>query len=355
MSAPLAPTPLALTMGEPAGIGTEIALKAYAALSDAPPGDTPVFCLIDDPARVEAAARAMGAKVRVASIEHPRDAAATFADALPVLPLDGGAGPALMHATPGAPSPATAGAVTGSIAQAVALALEGAVSGVVTNPIQKKALADAGWGHPGHTECLGALTADAAMPKGFARGPVMLLAAGGFRVVPVTVHMALRDVPGALSADRIVRVGMVTAQALTRDFGVARPRLALAGLNPHAGEEGAMGEEEREIIAPAIAALRGQGVDAFGPLPADTMFHEAARAGYDAALAMYHDQGLIPIKTVAFDSAVNVTLGLPIVRTSPDHGTALDIAGSGRANPDSLIAALFTAARIAEARAAFAA
>ena len=169
----------------------------------------------------------------------------------------------------------------------------------------------------------------------------------------MTVHLPLRSVPDALSADAVVRAGVVTAQALSRDFGVAAPRLAVAGLNPHAGEEGAMGTEERDVIAPAVAALREQRIDAFGPLPADTMFHEAARGAYDAALAMYHDQGLIPIKTLAFDSAVNVTLGLPIVRTSPDHGTALDIAGRGAANPASLLAAIETAARMADARAAF--
>ena len=347
--------PLAVTMGEPAGVGTEITLKAYTQLASAPPGRAPTFCLIDDPVRVEKIVRLVGADVRVATIEHPRDAESTFARALPVLPLEEGVVPALMHVEPGTPSRATAGAVQGSIAQAVALALAGAVAGVVTNPIQKKVLADAGWGHPGHTEYLGALTADAPMPKGFARGPVMMLVAGGFRVVPVTVHVPLRDVPDTLAADLIVRAGAVTAQALMRDFGVARPRIAVAGLNPHAGEEGAMGTEERDVIAPAVAALREQGIDAVGPLPADTMFHERARAGYSAALTMYHDQGLIPIKTLAFDEAVNVTLGLPIVRTSPDHGTALDIAGRGVAKPDSLIGAIHTAAQMAEARAAFAA
>ena len=351
---PLALPPLAVTMGEPAGVGTEVTLAAYRQLSDAPPGGAPVFCLIDDPARVEAVARDLGAGVRIASIEHPRDAGAVFARALPVLPLEA-APDALRHVTPGSPSTATAGAVTGSIEQAVTLALAGAVSGIVTNPIQKKVLADAGLAHPGHTEYLGALTAEAAMPLGFARGPVMMLAAGAFRVVPVTVHVPLREVPDALSADVIVRTGMVTAQALTRDFGVPHPRLAVAGLNPHAGEAGAMGREEAEVIRPAVEALRQQGVDAIGPLPADTMFHERARAGYAAALAMYHDQGLVPIKTLAFDSAVNVTLGLPVVRTSPDHGTALDIAGRGVARPDSLIGSLFTAAQMAAARATYAA
>ena len=344
--------PLAVTMGEPAGVGTEVTLKAYRRFADLPPGRGPVFFLIDDPVRVEKVVRLVGLDLALATIEHPRDAEAVFPRALPILPLET-APPALLHVEPGSPSGATAAAVMGSIEQAVALALEGAAGGVVTSPIQKKTLADAGWGHPGHTEYLGALTADAPMPKGFVRGPVMMLAAGGLRVVPVTVHLPLRAVPDTLSADMIVRAGIVTSQALVRDFGVRAPRIAVAGLNPHAGEAGAMGTEDAEIVAPAVAALREQRIDAFGPLPADTMFHEAARTGFDAALAMYHDQGLIPIKTLAFDSAVNVTLGLPIVRTSPDHGTALDIAGSGRANPASTIAAIETAARMADARAAF--
>lgn len=340
-------------MGEPAGVGTEITLKAYDQLSALPPGRGPVFCLIDDPARVEKFVRGAGLATGLATIEHPRDAASVFPRALPILPLTDGATDALRHVEPGTPSSATASAVQGSIRQAVSLALAGQVGGVVTNPIQKKVLVDAGWDHPGHTEFLGALTADAPMPKGFVRGPVMMLAAGDFRVVPVTVHLALRAVADALSADAIVRAGVVTAQALMRDFGVRAPRLAVSGLNPHAGEEGAMGTEEHDIIEPAITALREQRIDAVGPMPADTMFHGRARRGYAAALAMYHDQALVPIKTVAFDEAVNVTLGLPIVRTSPDHGTALDIAGKGLANPESLIGAILMAAQMADARAAF--
>lgn len=346
-------------MGEPAGVGTEITLKAYRHFADLPPGRGPVFCLIDDPARVEAVIRDFALDIRVSTIEHPKDAASVFAEALPVLPLSlplaraRGLSEALAHVRAGAPSSATAGVVEASIRQAVDLALDGAVSGVVTNPIQKKVLADAGWGHPGHTEFLGALTAQAPMPKGFVRGPVMMLAAGDFRVVPVTVHLPLRDVADTLSADAIVRAGVVTAQALRRDFGVPSPVIAVSGLNPHAGEDGALGKEERDVIGPAIAALREQRIDAIGPLPADTMFHERARRGYSAALAMYHDQALVPIKTIAFDEAVNITLGLPIVRTSPDHGTALDIAGTGRANADSLIGALSMAAQMADARAGF--
>ena len=348
-----ADAPLAITMGEPAGIGTEVLLKAYDALRGAPPGAAPAFFLIDDPARVEKIVRLIGLDLRLATIEHPRDAGATFARALPILPLTDGVVPALLHVQPGQPSGATAAAVTGSIEQATRLALEGAASGVVTLPIHKKTLADAGFPHPGHTEFLGALTADAALPKGFVRGPVMMLAAGAFRVVPVTVHLPLRAVPDALSADAIVRTGVVVAQGLMRDFGLPAPRLAVAGLNPHAGEGGAMGTEEEAVIEPAIAALQEQRIDARGPYPADTLFHEEARRGYAAALCMYHDQALVPIKTLAFHDAANVTLGLPIIRSSPDHGTAFEIAGRGAANPSSLLSAIHLAARMAAARAAF--
>jgi 4-hydroxythreonine-4-phosphate dehydrogenase len=341
-------------MGEPAGIGTEVALKAYARLAEAPPGAAPTFFLLDDPVRVEKIVRLVGLSLPVATIERPADAGSVFPRALPVMPLEKGPFPALLHVEPGHASPATADAVTASIEQAVRLSLTGEAAGVVTLPIQKKALADAGFPHPGHTEYLGALTADAVLPKGTARGPVMMLAAGSFRVVPVTIHRSLRAVPDALSTAEIVRVGVVAAQSLARDFGIAHPVLAVCGLNPHAGEGGALGTEEAELIAPAIAALREQGIDARGPFPADTMFHEEARAQYHAALAMYHDQGLVPIKTIAFHEAVNVTLGLPIVRTSPDHGTGLDIAGRGAARADSTLAAILLAARMAATRAALA-
>ena len=343
--------PLAITMGEPAGIGTEVLLKAYRQLADMPPGTAPVFFLVDDPARVEKIVRLIGLDLRLATIEAPGDAGAVFQGALPVLPLTHGVSSALLHVQPGAPSGATAEAVTGSIRQAVSLVLEGAAGGVVTLPIHKKVLQDTGFAHPGHTEYLGALTGETGLPKGLVRGPVMMLAAGRFRVVPVTVHLPLRAVPDALSADRIVRAGVVTAQALRRDFGVRQPRLAVTGLNPHAGEGGAMGTEERDVIAPAIEALREQRIDAQGPFPADTLFHEEARSAYDAALCMYHDQALVPIKTLAFHEAANVTLGLPIVRTSPDHGTALEIAGRGVANPASLLSAIGLCARMAARRA----
>lgn len=220
---------------------------------------------------------------------------------------------------------------------------------MTTNPIAKAALYQAGLDVPGHTELIDRLTSDMAAPE--PRGPVMMLAGGGLKVALATIHIPLANVPQALTDDAVARAARVTVRALTHDFGVARPRLAMCGLNPHAGEGGALGREEIERLAPLAARLRAEGLDIIGPLPADTMFHAEARAGYDAALAMYHDQGLIPVKTLDFHGGVNVTLGLPVVRTSPDHGTAFDIAGQGRARPDSLIAALRLAAEIAEARA----
>jgi 4-hydroxythreonine-4-phosphate dehydrogenase len=233
----------------------------------------------------------------------------------------------------------------------VADCLAGRAAAVTTNPIAKKSLYDSGFGFPGHTEFLAHLAQAA---TGEARLPVMMLAGPELRTVPVTIHVPLAKVPGLLSTDLIVATARVVAADLTLRFGIARPRLAIAGLNPHAGEDGAMGEEDRSVIAPAVAILAAEGIAAFGPLPADTMFHPQARATYDAALCMYHDQALIPAKTLAFDKAVNVTLGLPFVRTSPDHGTAFDIAGTGKARADSLIAALKLAARLASGQAALA-
>jgi 4-hydroxythreonine-4-phosphate dehydrogenase len=333
---PVARAPLLLTMGEPAGIGGEIALKAWLRRGEG----IPVFALIDDPERLRALARTFGLDVPMAAIAAPREADAAFARALPVL-----AQTLPAPAIPGKPSAATAAAVIGAIERAARLALAGEAAAIVTNPIQKKPLYEAGFAHPGHTEFLGAL-AELDAP------PAMMLASDELRVVPVTIHRPLAEVPGALSTAEIVRVGRIAAAALSRDFGIARPRLAVAGLNPHAGEAGALGGEDAAVVAPAVAELRRAGVDATGPLAADTMFHAAARARYDAALCMYHDQALIPIKTLAFDRAVNVTLGLPFIRTSPDHGTALDIAGKGVASPESLIAALKLAAAMAAHRAA---
>jgi 4-hydroxythreonine-4-phosphate dehydrogenase len=299
--------------------------------------------VVGDAQALAAAPGATGAQVR--PVVSPEEAARVFPQALPVLDL-----PLKAPVVAGQPSTAAAPAVIQWIETAVGLALSGAVDGVVTAPIAKAPLYEAGFKFPGHTEFLGELTATA--PYDGPRGPVMMLAAGDLKVSLVTVHEPLARVPARLTAARIVEVGLITADALTRDFGVARPRLAVAGLNPHAGEAGSIGREEVEIVAPAVAALRERGVDASGPFPADTMFPAEMRARYDAAVGLYHDQALIPVKMLDFWGGVNVTLGLPIVRTSPDHGTGFDIAGRGIARPDSLIAAVRLAADIARRRAA---
>jgi len=327
--------PLALTMGEPAGVGGEIALKAYAARGQT---DLPPFFIIDDPKRLTALAGDLHLDFEVQVFSSPAEAAAAFATKLPVLDV-GLTGTYV----PGKPAPTSAKAVLGSIDRAVKLALAGEVAGIVTNPIQKSSLYESGFRFQGHTDYIAHLCPGAPTP-------VMMLASDALRVVPVTQHISLAKVPKALTADSIVETGRITAAALTSDFGIDAPRLAIAGLNPHAGESGKLGTEEQHIITPAIATLQAEGINAFGPLSPDTMFHEVARARYDAALCMYHDQALIPIKTIAFDSAVNVTCGLPIVRTSPDHGTALDIAGKGIASPAGLIAAIKMAFAIAARR-----
>lgn len=319
--------PIALTMGDPAGIGGEIAAAAWRDSRDR----LRPFALIGD------TDWAAGFGVPVARIERIGEAASRFGAALPVLDVK-----LAVPAIPGQPDPRNAAAVIGAIGTATRLALAGEAAAVVTCPIAKSVLYQAGFPHPGHTEFLGALTGVAA--------PVMMLACPGLRVVPVTVHVALRQAIETLETAAIVAAGRTLAAALARDFGAAAPRIAVAGLNPHAGEAGAMGDEERTIIAPAIAALRQAGIDAFGPLPPDTMFTPAARAGYDAALCMYHDQALIPLKTIDMENGVNVTLGLPIIRTSPDHGTAFDIAGTGKARPESLVAALHLAGEMAGRR-----
>lgn len=339
--------PLALTMGEPAGIGGEITLQTWLASSPAsPPGNPlgsssiPSFFTIDDPARLNALADTLGLAVPISVIETPADASAVFTKALPVLPMK------LPKASkPGELQPENAQAVLDSIGTAVRLTLKGQAAAVVTNPIHKQVLYDAGFRHPGHTEYLAELA-------GEAQPPVMMLACPGLRVVPVTVHLSLAQAVKALSREAIVHAGTVTAAALRRDFAIDNPRLAVAGLNPHAGEGGALGREEIDIIIPAVDDLRRQGIDITGPAPADSLFHAQARDRYDAVLCMYHDQALIPLKTIDFERGVNITLGLPFVRTSPDHGTALDIAGQGKASPASLIAALCTARQMADARAA---
>jgi len=327
--------PLALTMGEPAGIGGEITLLAWLQRREAA---LPPFFTIDDPSRLERLAAKLGWRVTLRPIGAPEDAVSAFPEALPVLPLS-----LAQPATPGQPDPANAGAVIGAIANAVSLVTSGRAAAIVTNPIQKQALYAAGFRHPGHTEFLAELAGGAT--------PVMMLCCPGLRVVPVTIHLPLRDALAALTVEGIVAAGRIAAAGLTRDFAIARPRLAVAGLNPHAGENGTLGREEIEIIAPAVAALRAAAIDATGPAPADTLFHAAARRRYDAVLCMYHDQALIPLKTIDFKHGVNVTLGLPFIRTSPDHGTALDIAGSGKADPSSLLAALALAGEMAALRA----
>ncbi len=333
MTAIPAPAPLALTMGEPGGVGPEISLAAWRTLR----AGGPVFFLIADPALFEAGS--------IQEIESPGEAAAVFPSALPVMALN-----AKVEAKTGEASPATAPAVIESIERAVAFALSGDASGVVTNPIQKSSLMAAGFKFPGHTEFLADLTAAAALPEGRTRGPVMMLAGPDLKTVPVTIHQSVVSAANFLTAQLIEQTAHVAAEALRHDFGVEKPRIAVSGLNPHAGEGGAIGREDETIIAPAIAALNAAGIDARGPLPADTMFHAEARETYDAALCMLHDQALIPAKTLAFHEAVNVTLGLPVVRTSPDHGTALDIAGQGKARADSLVAAIRLAAAMAKKR-----
>jgi 4-hydroxythreonine-4-phosphate dehydrogenase len=243
---------------------------------------------------------------------------------------------------PGTLDPANAKAVIGAIEEAVSLTIAGHASAVVTNPIHKKVLYDGGFGFPGHTEFLSSLAGNGRV--------AMMLVSPQLKVVPVTIHLALRAAIQMLTTEEIVATGLLTVLALRNDFGIGRPRLAVAGLNPHAGEGGSMGTEDRDIVAPAVEELRRAGIDVIGPLPADTMFHPRARSTYDAALCMYHDQALIPLKTIDFDGGVNVTLGLPFIRTSPDHGTALDLAGSGHARPDSLIAALKIARAMADRR-----
>ncbi len=326
--------PIALTMGEPAGIGGDIALAAWLGREQA---GLPTFFVIDDAHRLTLLAQRLGLPVPVRPIGEPEAAAEHFGQALPVLHR-----PLAAPVRSGLPDRANAPAVIAAIEQAVRLVQSRRAAAVVTNPIHKKVLYDAGFGFPGHTEFLAELAGQHRV--------VMMLASPQLRVVPVTIHVPLRTVVESLKSADIVAAGRIAAEALTRDFGIPRPRLAVAGLNPHAGEGGSIGREDMEIVAPAVAALRHEGIDAFGPLAADTMFHPQARTEYDVALCMYHDQALIPLKTIDFDAGVNVTLGLPFIRTSPDHGTALDLAGTGQARPASLIAALKMAGEMASRR-----
>jgi len=329
--------PLALTSGEPAGIGPDITLKAWLRRDEL---KLPAFYWLGDAASLDRRAKALGLNVRLVEV-RPEDAVGTFAQALPIVPTGWAA-----TAGPGHPDDSSAGAAMASIRQAVADVIAGRAGAVVTNPIAKNVLYRAGFCHPGHTEYLAELAAtNTSIPQ-----PVMMLWSPALAVVPVTIHVSIREALAQLSTDLIVTTARIVVDSLKSRFGIARPRLAISGLNPHAGEDGSLGTEDQTIVAPAVDILRKQGFDVRGPLPADTMFHEAARQTYDCAICMYHDQALIPIKTLAFEDAVNVTLGLPFIRTSPDHGTAFDIAGTGKANPSSLIAALRLAARMADAR-----
>ncbi|WP_187970374.1 4-hydroxythreonine-4-phosphate dehydrogenase PdxA [Aquibium microcysteis] len=327
--------PLAVTCGDPSGIGPELTLVAW---SQRKALGLPPFYLLADPALVAARGRALGLHVPLETVS-PGDAVEVFARALPVVRLDG-----RLTDRPGEPLADNAAGIVEAIDRAVADTLAGKAAAVVTNPIAKKPLYEAGFRFPGHTEYLAHLAARA---TGTEIRPVMMIAGPDLRTIPVTIHVALRDVPEMLTAEMVVETARIAAQDLRQRFGIARPRLAIAGLNPHAGENGAMGTEDQAIVRPAVEALLREGIDARGPLPADTLFHARARQGYDVAICMYHDQALIPAKALAFDEAVNVTLGLPFVRTSPDHGTAFDIAGKGIARPDSLVAALRMAAALA--------
>jgi 4-hydroxythreonine-4-phosphate dehydrogenase len=329
--------PLALTLGEPAGIGPDIAIMAWLRRDEL---KLPAFYLLGDRDFLGHRAKVLGLEVRLADV-RAEDALDTFADALPVAATGHPA-----SAQPGRPDHTSADAALASIRQAVGDVIAGRASAVVTNPIAKSVLYRRGFRHPGHTEFL----AELASAGGQTPQPVMLLWSPALAVVPVTIHLSLREAIARLSSELIVTTARIAVAGLKARFGLASPRLAVSGLNPHAGEEGALGAEDQAIVAPAIDILRRDGIEIRGPLPADTMFHDAARKTYDCAICMYHDQALIPVKTLAFDDAVNVTLGLPFIRTSPDHGTAFDIAGTGKANPSSLIAALRLAARMAATR-----
>jgi 4-hydroxythreonine-4-phosphate dehydrogenase len=325
--------PIAVTMGDPAGIGPDIALMSWLERSRVP---VPTFVLYGDPQVLLARARALGATVPIATVPGPREAATQFADALPVMPvpISGAGGDA---------------GIVAAIETAAAAVMGGEALALVTNPITKRTLNLAHLPYPGHTEFLAELATRHGL--GSRPRPVMMLVADELKVVPATVHIPLTEVAKALTRPLLLETITITAAALTGDFGIDRPRIAVTGLNPHAGEGGLIGREEDDIIAPAVAELVAKGVAVTGPHAADTLFHAEARRSYDAAVAMYHDQALIPLKTLAFDRGVNVTLGLPFVRTSPDHGTAFALAGTGKARPTSFIAALQLAAKLGRRRA----
>ena len=327
--------PMALTCGEPAGIAPEITAKAWIGLRGV---NDAAFFLIGDGDYFSSRAAAAGISVPTTKISGGHEALTNFATALPILHR-----PLAVHPKPGIIDFATAKNVIAAIDEGVSLTMAGEVEALVTNPIQKGALYSAGFRHQGHTDYLAALAAK----HGHQAQEVMMLVAADLRAVPLTVHIPFKDVPGALSTSMIVAQAHVVARDLKKYFGIASPRIAVTGLNPHAGENGTMGREEQTLIIPAINQLRADGMSVAGPLPADTAFHAEARSTYDAILCMYHDQALIPAKTLDFHGGVNVTLGLPFIRTSPDHGTALGIAGTGKASPQSLVAALRLASAMA--------
>jgi 4-hydroxythreonine-4-phosphate dehydrogenase len=327
--------PIALTCGEPAGIAPEITAKAWLALREV---RTAPFFLIGDSDYFSSRAALAGVPIATMKISTCSEAKGIFSSALPILHR-----PLAVHPKPGIIDPATAKSVIAAIDEGVALMMAGEAAALVTNPIQKEALYSAGFRHQGHTDYLAAL----AGKQGQKFHEVMMLVARDLRAVPLTVHIPFKDVPATLSTETIMSQAHVVANNLQKYFGIMRPRLAFTGLNPHAGENGTMGREEQTVIIPALNQLRAEGLTVTGPIPADTAFHAEARANYDAILCMYHDQALIPVKTLDFHGGVNVTLGLPFIRTSPDHGTALGIAGTGEANPQSLIAALKLAGEMA--------
>lgn len=331
-------TPLALSMGDPAGIGPDISLQAWA---DRASNALPAFVVVGDLEQLRERARILGLDIPIERVDTTDSVHEAFASALPVFPVKLPA-----KVKPGVPDAASAAAIIEAIDICVQWVQSGKARAVVTNPINKRLLYEAGFKHPGHTEYL----AELCTTPTFTPRPVMMLTCGELRVVPVTVHIPLKQVPGALTQQMIVETVEITARELRGSFGVSTPSLAVTGLNPHTGEEGTLGREEIETIAPAIETLKARGIDVTGPFPADAIFQKRTRNQYDAIVAMYHDQALIPVKTLAFDSTVNVTLGLPIIRTSPDHGTAYELAGTGEANPGSLIESLKLAAALAARR-----
>ena len=329
--------PLAISMGEPAGVGPELILQLFAQRREL---ELPAFCVFGHAGLLRSRTTRLGLDVRISECSAA-EATEVFPTALPVIDVGG-----LVPDHPGQISAVSARAVIESITSAVSATLTGGCRGLVTAPIHKAALYSAGFRHPGHTEFLAELCAQGGKP----RLPVMMLAHGGLRAVPVTIHVPIREVPTLLTRELIVETVRIVAHDLRKRFGLAEPQIAVAGLNPHAGEGGAIGREDQEIVLPAVMDLQHEGLAVTGPLPADTLFYPAHWAKYDAVVAMYHDQALIPIKTVAFEDAVNVTLGLPIVRTSPDHGTAFDLAGTGKASSKSFLAAIRMADAMTAAR-----